>query len=462
MDKKIAQFLFYLISIACLLTALFTDGLGNVGDSITHYIIAKYSWKMPILFFDHWGKPFFSLIASPFAQFGFKGIKLFNVLCAISSAWFAGQVARKLEINYWYFTPIFVLCAPLYFPVMLSGLTEPFSALVVIIGVYLWLEEKEILSISLSSLLPFVRSEGLIILLVILTYLLFKKKFKLIPWLLFGHVVYSFAGWYFHKDLLWVFTKIPYATASSVYGKGTWFHFIEQLYFCLAPILFFGLILGVFFEIKSWFKPNLKINLEQLFLVYGISVAFVLAHTIFWALGIFNSMGLNRVLVTIFPLLGIIILIGFSDLLNTLPSFFQRPLGIVLLVAILIFPFLNNPASIDFKKSTQLSEEQVFIKSAIAPYLIKKYPTQTYVSAESSFALFTNRNVYDESNWKFAGYTKESKSGEVILYDPWYFQIESGLSLSNLQNDTLIHQDTILNFTNEQGEKRTFGVFIRN
>jgi len=53
---------------------------GDEGDSIQHYLISRYSWVHPYLFFDHWGKPIFTILSSPFSQFGFKGIQIFNLL----------------------------------------------------------------------------------------------------------------------------------------------------------------------------------------------------------------------------------------------------------------------------------------------------------------------------------------------------------------------------------------------
>ena len=38
------------------------------------------------LYLDHWGKPLFTLLASPFAQLGFAGMKAFNALCMLGVA----------------------------------------------------------------------------------------------------------------------------------------------------------------------------------------------------------------------------------------------------------------------------------------------------------------------------------------------------------------------------------------
>src|ERR1700751_4484090 len=65
--------------------AYLSKGSHGGGDCYAHYKIAHYAFKYPRLFLDLWGKPVFTLLSSPFAQFGFIGIKIFNILCALAS-----------------------------------------------------------------------------------------------------------------------------------------------------------------------------------------------------------------------------------------------------------------------------------------------------------------------------------------------------------------------------------------
>ncbi len=69
-------------------------------DDLNHTQIAKYAWKYPHLLLDHWGKPFYTLIASPFAQFGNMGTKMMNVLFALLSAWFAYASSKAIAISF--------------------------------------------------------------------------------------------------------------------------------------------------------------------------------------------------------------------------------------------------------------------------------------------------------------------------------------------------------------------------
>lgn len=49
------------------------------------------------------------------------------------------------------------------------------------------------------------------------------------PLFITGHIVYGIVGAIFHKDILWVIHKMPYRTLEHVYGKGSLFHFVDQL-----------------------------------------------------------------------------------------------------------------------------------------------------------------------------------------------------------------------------------------
>ena len=59
-------------AIGCWVITYF-NGTGDTGDSITHYFYAQYAPLHLELFFNHWAKPLYVLLASPFAQFGFIG-----------------------------------------------------------------------------------------------------------------------------------------------------------------------------------------------------------------------------------------------------------------------------------------------------------------------------------------------------------------------------------------------------
>jgi len=463
-EQKLAFVLFGILAAAFLLSAMLGTSLGEGGDSTTHYLYARLAWSKPVYFLNHWAKPFFTLVSSPFAQLGIKGLMLFNVCCTLLAAWLAGLCAKELQAKHWYWTPIFVVAMPLILPVSLSGLTEPFSALLLIVSVYYFLKEKLVFALILASFLPFVRSEGLVMLAVFFSLLMFKKKWTLLPWILFGHVVFSLAGWYYYKDILWVFTKIPYATMSSVYGVGTWGHFVNQLYFCIGPVLFIGFCLGGIFEVKKWVQNGRQIALNELFLVYGIALSFIAAHAAFWALGIFNSMGLNRVLVSIFPLCGIIALQGMEGLGGLLNPKQNNIWRAVFLLGVLVFPLLDNPASTDFKKSINIKKDHAFMRDVLVKHLKEKFPNSKYYAAEPEFALFTERDIFIDDVWIFPGKQlplNQMQSGEVLIYDSLILCGERDIYLDQIRIGSDLKQDTFFTFENSRKQVSNYYIFVK-
>lgn len=341
---------------AGLLTIRFFDGTADDGDSITHYLFARHAPQHPELFFNHWAKPFFVLLATPFAQFGFNGIKTFNLLLSCGTLYSVFLCARDLRMVRPWLAPLTLACLPQFFVLTFSGLTEPLFAFVSTVSLWLLLRGKPVAACVCLSFLPFVRSEGLIVAGVAALYLLQQKRPLVVLWLLAGTVVYSFAGWPVHGDLLWTITKIPYATTEHVYGSGNLFHFIEQLYYITgfpAYVLFWT---GVGWMLADLFRrrgdPGFGI------LVAGSFFAFFIAHTLFWYMGIFASMGLKRVLYCILPQAALFALYGMNRIVGPIPARAGAVMMICLVIYLVVFPFTDNPAAIRPQRDLLKSAEQ--------------------------------------------------------------------------------------------------------
>lgn len=138
--------------------ALITEGTGGTGDTLLHFYYAQASWHEPIHFFNLWAKPLFTLFASPFAQFGFDGIQVFNAICGTGAVFLASLCAKNLGKGFYYLLPLLAFIAPGFHSYLFSGLTEPFSALVLIAVVYLLLKNQKsrggVFTGFFSALLP--------------------------------------------------------------------------------------------------------------------------------------------------------------------------------------------------------------------------------------------------------------------------------------------------------------------
>lgn len=435
-NKIFILLLFY--AIVAILTILIFDGTGDSGDSIHHYLFAKYAPQYPSLFFNHWAKPVYVLLFSPFAQFGFNGIKFLNAIIAFVTIFFTYKIIQKLNIENPIIGAIILIFSPLYFVLIFSGLTEYLFAMFVTIGLYALLVNKSIIACLIISFLPFVRSEGLIIIGVFGLYFLFKKEWKLIPLLLFGHLVYSFAGFLVYHDLFWVFNKIPYARLGSTYGSGKLFHFAEQLIYVVGVPIYILFWIGV--VRIGWQSIKKQTTIELQVLVFFGFFSFFIAHSLFWYLGIFNSMGLKRVFIGVAPLMSIISLVGFNFITE---SAFQnkKTLKLVsqsLLTAyILIFPFTPNPAAIDWKRDLTLKLDQ---KTAhkVADFLApNRTPNQCFVFAHPYLSEVLHLNHFDKQMRQELdkNFMNQTKTGDIIIWENWFAVVEHGITKEYLDNN---------------------------
>lgn len=407
------------------------NGTGDDGDSIFHFLYAKYSFKHPELFLHHWAKPVFVLLASPFAQFGFFGLKVFNVLLSLGSVWMVEYVARKLGYSFSILGSFFQAMAPLALVLAFSGLTEPLFAFLCMSGLLSYLLERKILALVLLSFLPFVRTEGFLFLGLIALVVFWEREWKVLPFLFFGFLFYAILGGIVSNDFLWFFHQMPYNSGSSHYGHGHIFHFLDQLFYVVGLPFYSFLIMGLFAGLVQIFQGRLRV-IEVCF-IYGGFVGYVMAHSLCWYFGIFDSMGLKRVLVGVLPLASLIALNGlnwFVSLCNGKKQKVQFVFSIGFVV--LIFPFLGTPSSIHWQElRLNAKQEQVLkMKLELKPWMKEgkrvsaAYP---FIYYELDVDCFDSDLAYPLSsnpeNWE---------SGDLLIWDSDFASIENGVSKENL------------------------------
>lgn len=432
-------FLSLYVVFACLMI-LFFDGTGDTGDSVLHYLYARSAPIHPELYFDHWGKPVFTLLASPFAQFGFVGIKVFNSIVILITLYLTYKSVVALELKRPIIALLIIMCSPLVILLTFSGLTEPLFALFTIWGLHLVTKNRVLLACIVISFLPFVRSEGLIIISAFGLYLLVKRHWKLLPWLLCGHVAYAVAGVFYYEDILWVFTKIPYASTTSIYGNGELFHFVGQLPYVIGIPSAILLVVGLQVLLLQLVQKKFSSEIHAI-VFYGFLSYFV-AHTLFWYLGIFNSMGLKRVLIGVIPFIAIIGLIGAKTIIDVFQKTKHGSLiaTVVIVSLVVIFPFTKNPAAVHWDRDMKLSDDQ---KAAYKMcVLVEEYRSNTskqgrliYLPPYLSLALDIDH--FDESehiNINTELVQKYLRKGDIIIWDSWFSVVDAGVDREMLDN----------------------------
>ena len=365
-----------------------TKNTGSPGgaDPFTHFVMARWSFTHPTLFFDQWGKPLYTIFVAPFTLIGFKWAVAFNIILSVASGFLVYKSALKLKIKNAWLGIVFTVFTPIFFYISFSTLTEIMFAFVGTLSVYLFISKKYYASVIVMSFIPFARTEGIIFFPILIAALVLVKKYKFIPLLLVGFVVMAFAGYTVMNDILWPINTIPYAADSSgIYGQGELSHFLMYLPYLLGFTLIILFVIGVLngFNIAS---GNLwSHNAATVFLLTGISIGYFSAHSVVWAFGMGGSAGLIRVIAGVTPTVALVALWGFDSLMSPISSKPRITFGIAVLLGLFVIQqaFSKNNYPINdgvemqvvrkathYLKQTELDTNFIIYYNPIVAYLL--------------------------------------------------------------------------------------------
>ena len=426
----------YLAPIVLFICGAFIIGNGYLnevceggGDNYWHYYFSKYAPQYPKFFLHHWGKPFFILLSTPFSQFGFFALNVFNILCGILSAWIAYCWCRKLNLAYSFIVIPMVLFAPVYFEVIQSALTEPLFSLLIILSAYLLFREKYVWGAIIASFLLYTRSEGIFIISVFGFYMLIVRKWKFIPLLATGFILYSFAGYFSGHDFLWFFTENPYKEVSP-YGHGEWNHFTKSYKKIFGVPFTFSFLIGLallFRQIylnKAFLLQKSQPNSFKVFCLAFIPAAvFFLFHTYAWAEGKYASAGLWRVMASIVPLMAIIGVFTINLLLRLKNS----TLRVLLLIS---FIFLMVSSAFKYMKYPLKAEKDWKVaKEAAAWFKNYRQPGSVVYYGHVGIIFFCDYDPFNQLNIESFAFPKSNCQPQIPNKKFYYFW-DSALSES--------------------------------
>ncbi len=281
-----------------------SEGFNGGADSITHYQISKYSWVHDYLLMDQWGKPVFTILFSPIAQFGFSTVVLANIGLIFLGAYWAYGIARDLQLK----RPWLVALITLWLPVVagngISALTEMICSLFLIFYIRMALKERFVLASIVLGFMPFARSEGFVIVALVILFYAFTARWRYMPWLLAGSVAFNTLGYFITDKALWIFQSNPYVnTTFDMYGHGTFYHFFQYAVPLFGIAYVFWLIQTVRevpLALKIWNSRNWSLHDQVwIWLITGSAWGYFLAHTVLWWQGMWASLGLGRVMFVI-------------------------------------------------------------------------------------------------------------------------------------------------------------------
>lgn len=416
--------------------AFLSDGCYGGADNYVHYRLSRYAFKYPKFLLDLWGKPLFTTLSSPFSQFGFIGIKIFNILTGLLTALFSYEIVKKLN----YKNPLLIipfLCfTPIYFIMLFTGLTEILFSFILILSVYLFLKNKFIAASIIVSLLPFARNEGFIMFPLFFIAFILVKKYKAIPFLASGFLFFSFIGSFYYHDFLWVINNNPYTGAKGIYGNGGLFDFVfankEISGIPLSVMYLVGIVLLFCQLIFNWKSKVLTNNIEFI-LIFLPLMTYLSFHSILWWKGLGSSLGLVRVMAAVMPLGAILSLKGYNYVEKIFS--FNKWIKAFFLIAILfivirtVFVIYQVPVRLDtpqqlVKETADWLRESTYYKNKIYYY-------------DPFFPEMLDIDPYDESRIQELIPNREKPEegipiGGIVLWDAHFCPNEGALPLNAL------------------------------
>ncbi len=420
------------------LWVLFTsEGFIGDADSVTHYRFSKYSWQYPAFLLDHWAKPVFTLLSSPFAQFGHSGVSVFNLIGGIASAWLAWLTARGLGYENRLLIPLLVFFAPIYTVLVVSGQIEVLFGLFIISTVWLCLSKNFLWAAIVISFSHLVRTEGIILIPVFALYFLIRKQNRNIPWLLTGTLIYSMIGYFHFGDFFWLFTQMPYFGKAEVYGTGSFWHFFNAWPKIFGIINALLIPLGIASIIFEGFRKRDSRHIDEFVLLILPFVLYFMAHVLMWQTGIGRSLGMYRYMVSIVPLGALISLRGINTILLALRGIdrskvFGIVAGIIIMVLFVVSPFQH------WRIPQKLDGMNKVIKLASDFILDQNLNQLKIFYSDPAFELFLNLNPFDETRSRLrlpdaAKPHQGVKPGEIVIWDGHFMALE-GVKLAELKS----------------------------
>jgi hypothetical protein len=444
-EKKRMQLAAVIFFLVLLIVRFLSSTTSDEGDSVLHYLFAKYAFKYPEHFFQQWAKPVYVLVMAPFAQLGFKAVQIANLALTAINFYLVYRLAAKLLIPKAWMASFIYASIPLAILISMSGLTEPLFACVLLLSMLLFTEKRYYAGLILLSFLPFVRSEGLVVCCVLLIYLFVIEKYELIPLLATGHIVYGLAGSFVHGNVMWVFTKLSYATLTSAYGSGKWGHFFnvmpEITGIVVQYLLWIGMFFGFILFVRYLRRKLSEHEVNEIWLVYAVFASVFFGHTIFWALGIFNSMGLIRPFAGVAPFIAIIALRGIQYISSPLQQWaVSKYLQYGLLALILIFPYTSSIYAYKWERDWTMKADQRaqlrlidFIKTNYPDYKQHTfYHVLPWVSVQLKQDWFdAKQHIHINDAFRL----NQFKTGDFFIWDDWFAVVEGNATLEAMEKD---------------------------
>lgn len=421
-ENKYQQYIIWLTFVtgtAYLFLLLLKSHGTPTGDEIGHYLISRDAVHTPLHILDTWGKTINTLIYLIPAQLGLNAARFFSLILALLTVFFTYKVSKLLQIKNAFLVPFFLWFQPWFADLSYLCITEvPFS-LLMILGTYLYFKNHRKGAALVIGLLPLIRHEGVVLCVLFSVYMIYKKDWYsgiivFSPLLLYNIIYYCFFR-------IWPFTMYLVAKPNTIYGQGTWYHFLIRLPHPRAAGI--PIMLLVALSIKQIIQSIKKFNKIIEICIWYFS--YFLLHTIIFRFGLFASGGYKLFLLPIAPVIAILAVIGLEWVIHfSTPYLTQsdkpdksfinnRNMYILICALCIIFTFVNV-------KPYPLSYDAKAIKKAIEWIRQEELSDNNLVSTNIWFYHFFPYRVPPVTLWEKFPDPSDMPVGTIVIWDNYF------------------------------------------
>ena len=177
-----------------------------------------------------------------------------------------------------------------------------------------------------------------------------------------------------------------------------------------------------------------------LVLAMGSFAALFLFHTVAWWLGMFNSMGLKRVMLAVMPAMVLVALMGFNAIVEhkmLSSNAWRSGLKAALVVVMAVFPFTANHSAVHWKRDMNLEPDQVMAHEVAAFLRSKATANQRYFFSYNYLCVPLQVDYLDTAQrvelCDDISYCM--RKGDIIVWDDWSAAMCSQVDVKLLEGD---------------------------
>ena len=447
---------FGIAAVVYILLVVFANGVNGGADTFVHYQMSRYSWIHHELLLNQWGKPVFTVLFSPIAQFGLQAIIWTNLALIFLEAFLVLKIANQFQLKRSWIAPLLFLTCPVVFDNAVSSLTEIICALFLILFIHWSLKGKFWIGALVLSFMPFARSEGFVILGIAAMFFFFTRRWKYIPLLLAGSLIMNTIGYWYTGFPLWIFDSNPYVhTDITSYGSGSFFHF----FIWSIPVFGIGFLfllkytwnsaLGIPNRISAdWNglanskESNVFILKHQVlfWIVLGSFWGYFMAHTVLWWQGMWASLGLLRVMFVVTAPMVLLALIELNKFIDTNPKFGKWNSVPVIVFVLCGTAFGSNTLILGaFGAPVEYGIEEAVLDDMHAWMKAEGVTTNGSVFAGHAYvtiALDIDPNDYSKTNR--LRFYEHAQKGDLIVWDGHYGPNEEQTPIEEIEADSTL------------------------